>query len=168
MRSRATPPRTILVSACLLGLATRDDGTTRESLTTLAYLRRNGLTPVPVCPEQLAGLPTPRPRCWYLHGDGAALLDGRGELVNEAGQHMEEAFLRGASATLQVARLARCTTALLKEGSPSCAIGRINRSGTKVAGMGVTAALLQASGISLLSDEALPLTGEETGHDNKK
>lgn len=153
-----SPPSsaTILVSACLLGLATRYDGSARENLTVHAYLRQHGLTPIPVCPEQLAGLPTPRPRCWFASGDGATLLDGRGELVNSDGQRMNDAFLRGATASLQVARLARCSMALLKEGSPSCGCSRITRAGSTAPGMGVTAALLQANGLKLLGDESLP------------
>lgn len=156
MTPRPRDPATILVSACLLGLATRYDGTGREYLPVLSYLRRNGLTPIPVCPEQLAGLATPRPRCWFVHGDGAALLDGRAELVNEDGHNMNAAFLRGAAATLQIAVLSRCKTALLKEGSPSCGCSRITRGATTVPGMGVTAALLDANGLKLLSDESLP------------
>lgn len=147
---------TILVSACLLGLATRYDGSARENPLVRAYLRQNGLTPIPVCPEQLAGLPTPRPRCWFVSGDGATLLDGRGELVDSEGRRLNEAFLRGAAACMQVARIARCSMALLKEGSPSCGCSRITRAGSTAPGMGVTAALLQANGLKLLSDESLP------------
>ena len=156
MTTPVPPAAAILVSACLVGLATRYDGTTRESLPVLAYLRRQRLTPIPVCPEQLAGLPTPRPRCWFTHGDGAALLDGQALLVNEAGATMNAAFLHGAEAALHIAMLCHCTSALLKEGSPSCGCTRITRAGTQVPGLGVTAALLQAHGLRLISDESLP------------
>ena len=48
----------ILVSACLLGCACRYDGQSKPK--PLAQeLARRGLA-VPVCPEQLGGLPTPR------------------------------------------------------------------------------------------------------------
>ena len=48
----------ILVSACLLGCACRYDGQSKPN--PLAQeLAKRGLA-VPVCPEQLGGLPTPR------------------------------------------------------------------------------------------------------------
>ncbi|NIQ97595.1 MAG: DUF523 domain-containing protein, partial [Desulfuromonadales bacterium] len=53
--------RPILVSTCLLGIPTRYDGGAKRNERVIDYLRRNDFVPVPVCPEQLAGLPTPRP-----------------------------------------------------------------------------------------------------------
>ena len=49
----------ILVSACLLGLACRYDGAAKPREEILALKERHEL--IPVCPEQLGGLPTPRP-----------------------------------------------------------------------------------------------------------
>ena len=50
----------ILISACLLGAACRYDGGSKPVLSVEALMGRYQL--VPVCPEQLGGLPTPRER----------------------------------------------------------------------------------------------------------
>lgn len=147
--------RPILVSACLLGLSTRYDGKSKRHEGVLDYLKREGLLPVPVCPEQLAGLPTPRPATCFAFGDGEAVLDGTGRAVLEDGTVMNEVFLRGAVETMRIARLAGCREALLKERSPSCGVHLIHRGAEIVPGRGVTAALLARNAIRLLSEEDL-------------
>jgi len=147
--------RPILVSACLLGLLTRYDGATKRNEKVLRFLRERGLTPVPVCPEQLAGLPTPRAETRFASGDGAGVPNGTGTVVSADGAVMNELFLRGATETLKVARLAGCNEALLKERSPSCGVHRIYREDAIVSGQGVTAALLQRSGLTVFSEEDL-------------
>jgi len=145
--------RPVLVSACLLGLATRYDGTGRPSAALLARLRREDLLPVPVCPEQLAGLPTPRPRCWFRSGDGMSVVDGLGELVSEDGVSMNRIFLQGAEETYKLAQLTGCCEAILKEGSPSCGCVRIVRNGKRVPGLGVTSAYLLRHGIKISGED---------------
>lgn len=146
---------TILVSACLLGLLTRYDGKTKRHEGVLDYLKREGLIPVPVCPEQLAGLPTPRPATRFEAGDGEGVLDGCGRAVNENGEVVNQLFLKGAVETMKVVRLAGCREALLKERSPSCGVRQIYRGEEIVPGKGVTAALLARNGVRLLSEEEL-------------
>jgi uncharacterized protein YbbK (DUF523 family) len=150
----------ILVSACLLGMPTAYDGQSRRHQGVLEHLRQQGLLPIPVCPEQLAGLPTPRPPCSFTSGDGATLLDGHGLLVNAEGLRQNDTFLRGAIETMHVARLAGCRKALLKERSPSCGVHRVWRNGELVDGQGVTAALLCRNGLQVFSEEDLT-EGEE-------
>lgn len=148
--------RPILVSACLLGLLTRYDGATKRNEKVLRFLRENELIPIPVCPEQLAGLPTPRKKTRFSSGDGTDVANGTGTVVNAEGAVMNEFFLRGAVETLKVARLAGCTEALLKERSPSCGVHQVYRGDTILSGQGVTAALLQRSGLGVFSEEDLP------------
>jgi uncharacterized protein YbbK (DUF523 family) len=147
--------RPILVSACLLGLNTRYDGRTKKNQSVLDYLRDNDLQPIPVCPEQLGGLPTPRPQTWFQTGDGAAVLDGDGEVINIAGESMNETFIRGAQATLEIAQLSGCELALLKQRSPSCGVGQIYQGEQVVAGDGVTTALLKRHQIHIQSEDVL-------------
>lgn len=147
----------VLVSACLLGLETRYDATHNRSEAILNHLRQQGLTAVPVCPEQLAGLPTPRTKTWFVDGDGDSIIDGQGQMCDEYGTDMAEMFLRGAEMSLQVAQINQCKTAILKQGSPSCGCGMIHRSGQKVPGRGVTAALLNQHGINLSSEDDFQL-----------
>ncbi len=144
---------TILVSACLLGLPTRYDGKTKRSQEVLDYLQREKLTPIPVCPEQLAGMTTPRDKTFFQSGDGRAVLTGNGEAVSEKGLSMNAIFCRGAKMTLEIAGLSGCRRALLKEGSPSCGVHRVYLGEEKVAGVGVTSALLLNSGIDIISEE---------------
>ncbi|PLX94635.1 MAG: DUF523 domain-containing protein [Desulfuromonas sp.] len=149
--------RPVLVSACLLGLPTRYDGKSKRHDATLDWLKKQGLTPVPVCPEQLAGLATPRPRTFFSSGDGTAVLNRTGSVVSEHGDDMNERFRLGAHRTLEVARLCGAQEALLKERSPSCGVRTIYRGEDKVPGQGVCAALLQQNGIAILSEEDIPV-----------
>jgi len=149
----------ILVSACLLGLPTRYDGTAKRNQAVLDWLARENLTPIPVCPEQLAGLPTPREKTRFCRGDGRAVVAGNGEVVTFSGQPMNEHFLRGARTTLLIARITGCQRALLKERSPSCGVHQIHRNEAMVAGVGVTTAVLIDAGISVQSEEDLPAAG---------
>ncbi len=146
----------ILVSACLLGLLTRYDGAGKRNQVVLNWLEREQLLPIPVCPEQLAGLPTPREKTRFRQGDGHAVVSGTGEVATFAGQPMNESFLRGARETLRIARLTGCRRALLKERSPSCGVHQIHRNEEMVAGVGVATALLIDAGIAVMSEADLP------------
>ena len=150
-----TSGKTILVSACLLGLPTRYDGKAKRSQDVLDYLQREKLTPIPVCPEQLAGMTTPRDKTFFQSGDGRAVLAGNGEAVSENGRSMNAIFCRGAKMTLEIARLSGSDRALLKEGSPSCGVHRIYLGEDKVAGVGIASALLLSSGLDVISEEDL-------------
>jgi uncharacterized protein YbbK (DUF523 family) len=151
-KTLATP---ILVSACLLGLPTRYDGKAKRSQAVLDYLQQQGLLPVPVCPEQLAGLSTPRDQTYFHSGDGQAVLSGEGHVVSASGRDMNAIFCRGARMTLQLARLTGCQKALFKERSPSCGVHQIYCGEQRVAGTGVTTALLHENGIEVISEEDL-------------
>ena len=140
--------RCLLVSACLLGVRCRYDGKEKGDPQVLALLEREDLTLIPVCPEQLGGLPTPRP---------AAERQGT-RVCNRAGMDVTEAFRRGAEETLALARRYCCDGAILKERSPSCGKGTIydgGFSGTLTAGNGVTAELLLQNSIPVYGESEL-------------
>ncbi len=147
-------PRAILVSACLLGLATRYDGKSKLNNQVMEYLRQNDLTPIPVCPEQLAGLPTPRPKSFFCRGTGNEVLDGGGALVS-SGVEVNAFFIKGAQETLKIAGLTGCREALLKERSPSCGVHQVYRNSQIVRGAGVTTALLLRHELKIISEEDL-------------
>lgn len=148
--------RPILVSACLLGMLTRYDGASRRDDRVLAFLRGEELIPIPVCPEQLAGLPTPREACCFAAGDGDAVLDGTGRLIRRCDDRLQnETFLKGAVETMKAARLAGCRQALLKERSPSCGVHQVYLGDDLRPGRGVTAALLVRNGLQVFSEEEL-------------
>ena len=135
---------TILVSACLLGLPCRYDGKAKQHPAVLRLAEKHTL--IPVCPEQLGGLQTPR-----------VPSERQGERVmNKEGADNTTAFLRGAQCALDIARLTKCEIAVLRAKSPSCGCGKIydgTFSGTLTDGNGVTAELLQKNGIQVLSDD---------------
>ena len=133
----------VLVSACLLGTACRYDGTGKANKRVLAFAKTRPL--IPVCPEQLGGLATPRPPA-----------ERSGERVfTKNGEDVTTAFCRGAEETLRLAALFGCRLAILKANSPSCGCGWIydgSFSGRLVPGDGVTAALLQQNGVTVLTE----------------
>ena len=117
------PKKIYLVSACLLGLPTRYDGGHNRSAALRRICRRHRV--IPVCPEQLGGLPTPRRPAEIRSGDGQAVLQGKAVVVDDAGADVTMQFLRGALAALRMAQLYRVDGAILKSGSPSCGTGDI-------------------------------------------
>lgn len=140
----------ILVSACLLGEACRYDGKSRPDAGLMAQMREG--TVIPVCPERLGGLPTPRPSAEIVGGAGADVLVGRARAVNKHGVDVTDAFLGGAQETLRLCRMAGAQRAILKQNSPSCGCGAIydgSFTGTLRAGDGITAALLRQNGIEI-------------------
>jgi uncharacterized protein YbbK (DUF523 family) len=145
-----------LVSACLLGICTRYDGGYCP-VPRLIELAARGLA-VPICPEMAGGLPVPRPPAEIVGGDGQAVLDGQARVLTIEGEDVTEAFLSGARQALETAKRLGIRQAVLKDESPSCGCRRIydgTFSGHKVSGQGVTAALLQRNGITVLSEEDL-------------
>jgi len=143
----------ILVSACLLGLPTRYDGKTKRTQAVIDYLQRENLLPIPVCPEQLAGMTTPRDKTFFVSGDGYDVLEDNGQVISVEGLPMNEVFCRGAKLVLQIARLSDCHQVLFKERSPSCGVHEIYRGDERVLGVGVTTALLINAGLDVISEE---------------
>ena len=146
----------VLLSACLAGRACRYDGSDNadDRVATLVREQRAVL----VCPEEDGGLGTPRPPAEIVGGDGHDVIAGRAKVMTEQGRDVTDEYLRGARLALDRARAAGVTTAVLKARSPSCGKGCIyDGSFTRTArtGDGVTAALLEANGISVVTDEEL-------------
>jgi len=143
----------ILVSACLLGVNCRYDGGNGRQDGLIGLIEKYNF--IPVCPEQLGGLETPREPAEQLV---KSVTDGHNEIrvVDRLGKDVTDSFFKGAEETLKLARLYGCKRAILKERSPSCGHGCIydgTFSGTKVPGDGVTARLLEENGI-LVSGES--------------
>ena len=143
----------LLVSACLLGVACRYDGKSKPDNAVIQLKDKYAL--IPVCPEILGGLPTPRIPCEIRHG----------RVLNRAGEDKTAEYRRGAEEVLRLARLFGCGTAVLKKKSPSCGSGEIYDgcfSGRTVSGDGVCAGLLKANGITVLDETQLyKLSGSE-------
>lgn len=142
----------ILVSACLLGLRCRYDGRSKPSAAVLALGEKHTL--LPLCPEQLGGLPTPRPPAEW-----------QGErIVNRAGQDVTEAYRRGGEEAVRLAKLTGCRWAILKERSPACSCDRIydgSFSGILREGRGSAAEALEQAGVTVLGESMLHELPEE-------
>ena len=135
--------KNILVSACLLGERCRYDGDSRPCASVQAL--SNAYRLIPVCPEVLGGLPTPRVPSEIC---GARVMMKNGTDVTEN-------YRLGAEKALAIARAHGCTVAILKERSPSCGKGRVysgSFNGQLVDGNGVCAALLLENGIRVLGE----------------
>ena len=136
----------ILVSACLLGVRCRYDGASKPNEAVVRLMESHTL--IPVCPEQLGGLATPRPPA-ERQGDA---------VCTQSGTDVTEQYRRGAEEALRLCRLYGCQAAVLKERSPSCGSGAVydgTFSGTLVDSDGVTAELLKANGIPVYGESCL-------------
>ncbi|MBQ9169099.1 MAG: DUF523 domain-containing protein [Oscillospiraceae bacterium] len=142
--------RYILVSACLLGVNCKYSGGNNQCADVLALLKQEDICLIPVCPEQLGGLTTPR-----------APSERRGnQVVSREGEDVTAYFVRGAEETLKIAEQYHCDLAILKERSPSCGTLQVydgTFSGILVDGMGVTAALLIEKGIRVINEFGIKL-----------
>ena len=138
----------VLVSACLLGVNCRYNGIPKEDGAVKELLNREDITLIPVCPEQLSGLSTPRT---------PSERNGK-SVVSSEGEDRTAAFLRGAEETLRIAKLYGCEVAILKERSPSCGNKQVydgSFSGTVVPGEGVTAELLRKNDVKVFGESDL-------------
>ncbi len=133
----------ILVSACLLGVDCRYCGT--GLFNEAVYKLKNNHNLIPVCPEQLGGLTTPR--------NPVELVNG--QAVDKEHNDYTAQFEKGAEETLKIAKLLDCTTAILKSNSPSCGYGKIydgTFEGNLTDGNGVTAAKLAENDIKVMTE----------------
>lgn len=144
----------LLVSACLLGVPCRYDGRAKPCAAVQALAGEFAL--VPVCPEQLGGLSTPRPPA-----------ERRGEGVyTAAGADVTAAYRRGAAEAVRLAGEHGCRAAILKEKSPACGVRRVYDgafSGTLRAGEGLAAEALRHAGVAVYSEAEVEAFRRERG-----
>lgn len=136
----------ILVSACLFGCECRYKGDSCKNEALLALAKKHTL--VPVCPEQLGGLPTPRNPA-EIRGD---------KVVSSVGKDVTAEYRKGAETALYIAETVGADVAVLKANSPSCGKGVIydgTFTGKKTAGDGVTAKLFASSDIAVFTEEEI-------------
>jgi len=146
----------ILVSACLLGLNTKYNGETNAHLLIQKYSSLGRF--IPVCPEQLGGLPTPREPVEIINGTGQEVLLGRSSAQGEHGEEVTSQFIKGAKEVLKIVGMVTVTAAILKERSPSCGVNYIYDGSFAhriILGQGVTSALLKQHNIPIYSEEGL-------------
>ena len=138
----------LLISGCLLGLCCRYDG--KEKPLPQEQIRRlqSCFHLVPICPEQMGGLTTPRPPTECRAGS----------VVTADGIDVTAQYQKGAEEALKMARLFSCRFALLKERSPSCGFGRIYDGSFRknlIDGNGVAAELLLQNGMKIFGESRI-------------
>lgn len=134
----------IIVSACLAGVNCRFDGGNKANKKVIELVRKGKA--IPICPEQLAGMTTPR--------EAHEIKGAR--VVNKKGNNRTKAFQRGAKETLRIAKTFRVKEAIMKNKSPSCGCGKVfdgSFTGTLIEGDGITTRLLKENEIKIKSDE---------------
>ncbi len=154
------PVKTRVISACLLGIKCQYSGKSDETnLSNKLDLHEC----IPVCAEQLGGLPTPRIGSGILNGIGEDVIKGKCKVVNRKGIDVTKQFVKGANEVVKIARLYDVKEAILRDGSPACGINKTwqmrfengKYKNYKVNGAGVLGALLKREGIRLISHKKL-------------
>ena len=145
----------ILVSACLIGWPVRWDGRAKTAHhPLLAQWAEEGRL-VPLCPETMAGLATPRPPAEIAPDASAAdVLEGRAAIRDADGGDHSEAFREGARIAASTARVRAARFALMTDGSPSCGSSFVadgTFSGRKRLGEGVAVRALRDAGIAVFA-----------------
>jgi len=136
----------ILVSACLLGINCKYDGSSNKNEKILKLAKDFIL--IPVCPEIFGGLPIPREPA-----------EKRGErVITKSGKDITEYFKKGAKEVLKIAKILKIKKAIFKQKSPSCGCGKIydgTFSKRLIKGNGITTELLKKNKIEVLSEEEI-------------
>jgi uncharacterized protein YbbK (DUF523 family) len=143
-----------LVSACLLGINCRYDGRNCKRPDLKLLFKQYEL--IPVCPEVLGGLPTPRKKSGIRRSrtgrpaSGQDVWNKKARVVSESGEDVTPQFLKGARECLKIARMFRVRKAFLKSRSPSCGVTSASCFGNLCRGSGICAALLKRHGMELI------------------
>ncbi len=139
-----------LVSACLAGVNCRYDGKDYPYDKVVELVNQGEA--IPVCPEQLGGLTTPRISCEIVNQPGDP------KVINKEGVDRTKEFLLGAERTLAIAKVLGVKKAIMKSKSPSCGCGQIydgTFSGNLIPGNGLAVERLLQNGIEVITEKDL-------------
>ena len=103
----------IIISACLAGVNCRYDKNNKAHPDIIKMIKEGNA--IPLCPEQLGGLPTPREPTEIINE----------HFITKYGNDVTKEFQDGAKEALRIAQIAKSKTAILKSNSPSCGCGKI-------------------------------------------
>ncbi len=135
-----------IVSACLAGIKCRWDGEARPCQKVIELVKQGKA--MPVCPEQLGGLTTPR----------TPAEQKEDKVFTKDGKDVTAQFERGAEEALKIAKLVNCDGAILKSKSPSCGSGKVydgTFSGKLINGDGVFAKILKKNNIKVFTEKEI-------------
>ena len=132
-----------IVSACLAGIKCKRDGEAKPCKKVIELVKQGKA--IPICPEQLGGLTTPR----------SPAEQKNNKVFTKDGEDVTAQFEKGANAVLQIAKSFNCKEAILKSKSPSCGSGKIydgTFSGKLIDGDGITTKLLKKNNIKTFTE----------------
>lgn len=135
----------ILVSACLVGINCKYNGGNNYNEKIFELVKKGEA--IPICPEQLGGLQTPR------IPSEIKIIDGKRHVINKEGEDVTQNFEKGAVEVLELAKKLNIKKAILQPRSPSCGVGKIysgNFNGELIEGNGILAELFIKNGIEVL------------------
>jgi len=147
-----------IVSACLAGIKCKWDGKSKSCQKVIELVRQGKA--IPVCPEQLGGLTTPR----------APAEQTGNKVFTKDGEDVTVQFEKGAKEALKIAKLANCNEVILKSKSPSCGSGKIydgTFSGKLIDGDGVFVKILKKNNIKVLTEDEIFASGSPIKGINK-
>lgn len=136
-----------IASACLAGFKCRYDGSAKPCPAVVRLYNEGRI--IPICPESLSGMKSPRPPAEWRGG----------RIYDKEGADKTEFFERGAEKALQKALASGCRKAIVKSRSPSCGYGRIydgSFSGILAEGDGIWTRKLIENGFEIFTEESLP------------
>jgi uncharacterized protein YbbK (DUF523 family) len=146
-------PKTILASACVLGIQSAYNGKRSKRLLNKKWQTDIQYRFIPFCPEQMAGFSTPRTPVEIIGGDGADVLSGKARIINKKGENVTSKFLDSLDDILIAVQWVQPSMIVLQQRSPSCSCAGIY-DGTfthnLISGDGVIAAFLRQKGYQLM------------------
>lgn len=140
----------IFVSACLVGINCKYSGGNNYNEKIFDLVKEGKA--IPICPEQLGGLPTPR------NPAEIKIINGNKYVVDKDGNEYTEKFRKGAEEVISLAKKLNITKMILQPRSPSCGVGKIysgNFNGILVEGNGILAELCIKNNIEIINSEDL-------------
>lgn len=137
----------IIVSGCLFGCDCRYKGDNCKCEELLALADEHLL--IPVCPEQMGGLSTPR--------DPAEIVGDK--VISNHSKDVTYEYTKGAETALHIAKVNNADAVVLKANSPSCGKGIIydgTFTGNKIEGNGIAAKMFLDAGFSVFTENEIP------------
>lgn len=140
----------IFVSACLVGINCKYSGGNNYNEKVFNLVKEGKA--IPVCPEQLGGLTTPR------NSAEIKVVNNNTYVVDKEGNDFTVQFEKGAKEVINLAKKLNITKIILQPRSPSCGVGKVysgNFDGKLIDGNGILADLCIKNGIKVINSEDL-------------
>ena len=138
----------VFVSGCLVGINCKYNGGNNFDEREFKLVKEGKA--IPICPEQLGGLKTPRNPAEIQEKDGQKYV------ITCKGEDVTNEYEKGAVEVLELAKKLNVKEAILQPRSPSCGKGLIydgTFSKNKIVGNGIAADLLMKNGIKVYMPE---------------